>query len=1526
MNLQVIKNRLRKALAYTVSGILFVIIASFLILQIQPVQNAIIDRLLSNFSGKSSFKTSIESFQLLWFDRVELEGLTVIDPEGNEVIKVKNALINYSVVDLIHGNDINLDALILDSAQVFLTKIKVNDSTTNLNINVLINELNAMSKGSGGGRPPKINLGEAVISQSQFTYVDQYRDTIKHGFDYNHFALLIDEGELNNFMILGDTIEFDVRTLLIEDQKTKFKVNQLSTFFRISQASMEFVGLNLKAGKSVISDTIIFTYESQLALNNFVEEVTINAHLNNTLIFPEDLELFAHGAHIINKPMTVSGIVKGRVNKINLEQMDLSIGSTRLLGSLAMDGLPNLPETFIILNLRNSQFRFDDFDFLFKERILKRLEPVGELNLTGQFLGYPTDFVANGDIRTDLGRIKSDINFKIDEENFDKSNYAGHLSMFDFDLGRYSGDTVLFQKVSLEGKISGSGLTTETADFTLNGTISCLGIKGYNYSNIVSNARFASELFDGTLAINDPNLKFTTTGAVDLRKGKKTLQFQIALDTASFHKLNLTSKKIFLKTKLDIDIVGLSLDSLVGTANFKDFYIMYEDQDMALEDIHVLSKRNGRERQFELLTTLVDLKAEGNYQLTNLYYDLRKLSDEIMLNIRNDQEEIITYYKEKQRQPGNYKTNIEIKVNDIKPISELLALDFYVTPGTTVQGTYSSGYTTILQAYSFIDSLRYNGNFLYATNAEITASKIADSTSVLAMAYLESASQQFGKSLRTKNLISEGIWNKNHIDFEVNCDQQDQDNYVRVKGGVDFLRDSTLVSFEPSTLHLLQRDWVFNSSNKITLKKKNWVFEDVALINEGQSFQINGVITEDPEEKLTVEVSNLDLTILNVISPKKFTGILNGKVQLSQYFSSPSIENDIQIDSLTVNDFLVGDISGKNLWNNSEERFEINVFIDRIDKRIINLQGNYNPGADYPLNLTAEFAQANLKILEPFLDEIFSNMDGTVTGTYSITGKLMDPLIEGEAVVNRGQLMVQYTKALYQVAGVVGFRRNQIYFKNMDLTDTYKNKAVFSGTIYHKNFYSMSLDLKATMRSFQVLNTTAKDNSLFYGQGYATGEVSFTGPVENLTITSTAKTDKSTRIYIPISGTESSEKKDFINFINFTDTTFSLQNKKGNKRNNKKNLTGITFDLNLNVTPDAYCEIIIDLKAGDIIRGRGNGDLKIQLDTKGEFNMFGGIEFTEGWYNFTLYDIINKEFEIQKDSRITWYGDPYAANLNIKASYNQMASLSPLSTDPTISSSPELKRKYPIQVLLNLEGPMLSPQIVFDIIANDLPKSISAEASVSPDFLFQSFKNKLDEQGLKKQVFSLIVLRKFSPPESLDASGTLYNSVSELLSNQLSYWMSQVDNNLEIDLDLGTMDEEALNTFQLRLSYTFMNGRLRVTGDGTFGNSTYATQPDGKSNPNSVAGDWTVDYFLTADGKFKVRMYSRTNYNQLSTSLNNQSYMTTGVSLQHVQSFNEFKDLVNFKGRKKKEEERNRPDDSNPKSNAEGIKEEDGIY
>lgn len=1463
---------------------------------------------------------------MLWFDRLELSGVSIYDTEGNRMIGVKEILINFKVSHLFQKRDINIDGIFIDSAHVFLTKINESDTSRDLNINVFIAKINEKfsSDSGGGGNPPRVNIGEAFLNQSQFTLINQDRDSIRYGFDYNHFSLLVDEGQLKSFVLLGDTIEFDVRTLIAQDQASKFKINQLSTFFRISQQTMEFVGLDLRAGNSTITDTIIFSYNNQRELNDFVHLVQVHSHFTNTIIHPNDLAVFAPGAEQIEKPIHLNGDFNGRIDKFRFTNMDVKIGNTDLSGSLEMEGLPNINETFIILNLKNSRLDPEDISFLFNDQTMDRIRPIGVVGMQGQFLGYPTDFVANGSFFSKLGSIRSDINFKVNEKDIDLSEYSGKLKLTDFNMGMYLKDTILFQNVNLDGEVKGHGLTMRTADFVLNGKISSIGINGYNYTQIKTDARFAAGLVRGLVQVNDPNLEFTARGAVDFREGKNEIRVVADLDTAYLHKLNISKDSLFISTHLNADIRGLVLDSLHGTIDFNDLHIRYNDQALSLHDIHINAQRNNKTRSLQFSSPLVTGEINGSFNYSNISRDIQTLIKEVLLNIRNDKQAIETYYSQKNYKPESYEALIQVDIKNLDPITELLNIDMNVSHDTRINGRFSSGYTTIFNAYSFFDSLTIQGKTLINTEVEITTSKIADSTNVLSMATLTSENQLLSREVNTKNLLAEIIWNKNHIDFSLDADQLDRNNYVRLKGGVDFLKDSTLISMLPSSLKLLERDWTFVPGNFIAVKGREVNVHHLTLQNENQSVKLHGEISDDPTKLLSLNLDKVDLALLNALSPQKINGIVDAQIDLSNYYKVPSVQNDIFIQDLKLEDFLVGDITGKNQWDTALNKFDINLFIDREGKRIVNLEGNYKPSRrNSPLAVVANLENANLKILEPFLGGIFSNTGGTVSGAFDITGTLAKPDIRGEGVIQDGQIMVSYLKTMYRFIGRIGLTPTSIDFKNIELTDVLRNKGRLNGSITHEGFHKMFINLNADFKSFQVLNTTSKDNSLFYGQIYASGDVTFNGPISNLRIASTARTEKNTRVYIPLSGSSSIDNKEFISFINFRDTAVTKKIEKD--FSTRIDITGLTFDFNIDVTPDAYCEIIFDLKSGDIIRGRGNGDLKLELNTKGEFNMFGPFEFTEGWYNFTLYDIVNKEFAIKRGSRITWYGDPYQATVNINASYNQLASVAPI-LDPSISSSPQVQRKYPVQVLLKLSGPMLSPEINFDIVSDDLPKNIQTESGrvINLDLEFAAFKNKLDEQELNRQVFSLIVLRRLSPLNAgIDASGSLFNSVSELLSNQLSYWMSQVDEDLVIDVDLGSMDEEKFNTFQLRLSYTLLNGRLRVTGDGTFNNSSNSPTNNGAQtgNPSTVAGDWTVDYMLTADGKLRIKMFSRTNVNPLLSSVNtNQNAITTGASLIHTQSFDKLKDLWKSSREKRKEQ----PAQEDPELNSEAIKEEDG--
>ncbi len=1495
MKWQVIKNRallwLRKIVLYGLFFSLVFVIFSYIILQIPAVQQSLINRYLGKFSKVSGFEVTAKSFYLQWYDQLSIKGLRALDPEKNTLLSADELKINFAFLDLIQKQNINIDGIELNHATINLAKITDTDSTRDFNFTVLIDRINRMtSTGKKGPSSAKVNIGEIVLFDSRFIYNDSDRDTITPGFDYYHFRLALPEVNAQNFKVIGDTIQFNMQYLQATDEQTKFNVKQLSTFFRISQGGMEFTDLTLKAGDSFITDSITFRYKSMLDLNDFNRKVNMDVKFKNTVIAPADLALFMPQASMLPAPLHLDGNIKGKINRFSYRNMQVSMGNTSMQGSLDMDGLPSINETFIDLKLKKAVVDIHDMAFAFPENVYAQVKQLGTFNLQGNFTGFTNDFVANGKFDGRFGRIISDINLKLHDESVEKSIYEGNLELVKFKLGEFIKDTANFQNVSMKGRINGKGLNAKTADFKLNGAIYSIGIRGYNYVNIKTDARFASSLFNGRLSIDDPNLQFNVNGSINFRKGIEEMNFEAVVDTARLDKLGFLSDPLFIKTHIDINTRGLQIDSVSGDIALKNIYINYRNDSLKIDSVTISSDLEEAERHLRLKSSLADIDLHGNYSYTYLFSDLRDIFHEFYLNIVNNKTEIQNYYARKRKANQDYEAKFLVTLHDINPLVKLAKMNAKIGLDTKIEGSFSNGLTSIFKAYSMIDTLQIADHLFFSNELEMNGSKIRDSTTALASVTFNSSEQKIARSLKTKNLLLEGIWNKDHIDLNLDLDQDGYSNQVRLQSEIDFLKDSTRIKLLPSRIHVLDKDWEVDPQNYVLVHNKEWNIHQLALKYEDQSLLVDGYISQQPDQALRFDISNVDLGIINTLSTEKFKGTLNGTAEAKDLYNTIFVQNEINIKDLTINDFLIGDISGQTHWNADEKKFNINFFIDRLDKRTANIDGYYDPSkTNDPLNLKARFDHVNLKIIEPVLKDIFSQIDGTLSGEYDVTGTFTQPKLNGEGKITDGQIMINYLKTLYSFTGTLGMTPKQIIFKDFDLQDIYKNKGSLDGFVEHRNFNTFRINLDGSFRNLQMLNTTVKDNNLFYGEAYATGNLNIFGPANNLKISATARSGKNTHIYIPLSGSSSVDKKDFITFVNFSDTTVSRELNANKKK--KKELTGITLDLNLDITPDAYTELIFDIKSGDIIRGRGNGDIKLQLDTKGEFNMFGAIEFTEGGYNFTLYDIINKEFNIKPGGRISWYGDPYQGVMNITAGYPQLASFAPIVPDQSaeVISSPSLKRKYPAEVLLKLEGPILAPQINFDIDAKDLPTNIVTETGtpINLYLAFTAFKAKLDEQELKRQVFSLIVLRRFSPLNDFNTSGSVANSVSEFLSNQLSYWLTQVDQNLEIDLDLGTLDQEAFNTFQLRMSYSLLGGRLRVTRDGTFSNQQYT-----QSNASTLVGDWTVDYLLTPDGKFKVKMYSRSNFNTVNTSLGTQNPITTGVSLMYTQSFNEVKDLL----------------------------------
>ena len=73
------------------------------------------------------------------------------------------------------------------------------------------------------------------------------------------------------------------------------------------------------------------------------------------------------------------------------------------------------------------------------------------------------------------------------------------------------------------------------------------------------------------------------------------------------------------------------------------------------------------------------------------------------------------------------------------------------------------------------------------------------------------------------------------------------------------------------------------------------------------------------------------------------------------------------------------------------------------------------------------------------------------------------------------------------------------------------------------------LDIQA--KNFMALNTTSKDNPLYYGVAFGTGAFSFNGPSNDMRIIINAKTEPGTIFNIPLNSSATVSKNDFISFV-----------------------------------------------------------------------------------------------------------------------------------------------------------------------------------------------------------------------------------------------------------------------------------------------------------------------------------------------------------------------------------------------------------
>lgn len=1485
-------------------------ILAFSAFQIPKVQTRFLNEISFLISENTGFNIKIGHANLTWFDHMILRNVRLYDHQNDStLIFVKNVKVDFKLYDFLINRKLNADKLELERPYVHV--IKENDSTE-VNISRFITDLKDIFKKNRKGKEKKtaLTLDEIIIKDGLFSYNDLRYDSIVEGKDYHHFVFDSIQSHVSYFGFINDSLGMNINYLTSIDPSQQLDIKNFISDFSFTKEQMTFSNLELNTNQSSIKDSIVFTYDHPANFKYFVDSISFFVNLKRSVISFEELALFSPALKNINKTLTFSGQLLGRINRLGVTNFYIeSKGGSYLVGHGNFNGLPNVSETFIDLEVKNSTINPYDVSTFADPKFQQQILNLGIMKFQGRYAGFLSDFVADGKINSSVGQIKTDVNFKIKDGG--QAWYSGSLDLKQFDLSSVLQKQDKLKYITLNGKINGSGLNENSADFTLNANVDSLQIQDYTYRNLSTNGHFKSGFFEGKLAANDPNLNFNGKVEIDLRNQRNKVNIKAKLDTVNLKPLGLTDKEVNLSSAIDIDMKGLKMDDLVGYINLYDNHVGYEGKSLQIDSLKCLSSLIGPTRIIHFETDGLTGEMKGEFRNSVFIRTIQEFYKEVKLNLNNNEDDLSEYYANKSKADlEKYNVKIDLNLWNLNKFVQPFYPEFNISKEVKLHGSFLQDSISRLNLYGAIDSLELPNLSLTSNYVDINISKEFFDRSTLASAFAASNQQRWSDRYETENAYADVIWFDDSMSVSMNIEQPQFSNKVAIESSVLFFTDSTQLHFQNSDIEILGKKWVWDRTNKITHKNGEWSFKAMKASNGPEKLEISGMYSQAPSKSLYIDLKEFNIQNIQSFVSNNVEGTIDGRIKIKRQNQNDLIEGNLIARALKIDGLLLGNVFGISTWESEQKRLAMNLDLIQNGKKKIEVRGLYYPKKEVDqLDLQARFDSADLKIAEPFIKKNFTNIGGLASGQFTIKGTPKYPVLKGKGKVTEGKILVNYLNTKYKFNGDLYFDENEISTKNLILEDSENNKAQLTGGIFHDGFKNPVLDFQGEFVNFKLLNTTAADNDAYYGVAYGTGNISFLGAIDNIQITAEAQTSKGTRLSIPLGESSNSkiEQKEYIEFVDLKHNQNAQEVIEEVLKQENLKIRGIELDFNLEFTPDAYVELIFDVQAGDIIRGRGTGNIELQINTDGDFTMFGDYSIENGGYNFTLYNIINKEFDIKKGSTISWYGDPYGANLNISASYRQLASLAPLMTkflDPEDINSPETRKKYPSIVDLKLKGILLSPNINFDINIEDYPPNNQLpNSSVTLDEVVTAFKANLrnNEQEMNRQVFSLIILRKFSSENSFQVnSQTIGNSLSEFVSNQLSYWATQVDENLEVDVDLAGLSDDAYNTFQLRLSYTFLDGRLRVTRGGNLPNQ------ETKGDVSTIIGDWTVEYLLTEDGRFRVKMYSRSDLDDVSSQLG-ESNFETGFSLQYIKSFDQLNQILSDNRKKNLSQRKNSP-------------------
>lgn len=1343
--------------------------------------------------------------------------------------------------------------------------------------------------------------------------------------DFNRLSVTGLNADIQVPRLTNDTIAANLSRLSFR-LEPGLMVSDLTCNVRYTPTSLIVRDFDIKMpGTDIPIPELVLNYESPARIMDALKSEPLRVSIPRAVVTPSDLAPIVPALTAVDIPIDFSLAAIGNINR--LDSLQLNLDAKSIGTSLKVKGYVDEPShpKYLVAGVNELDLKFSPLALGVIEKLpikigpkpLQILKNLGNTNITAR---GGVDIEGNkmwgkGNVSTGHGSLEFDI--------AKAGAITGAVSTESFNIGSVLGTAQL-------GEVAFSA----DASMTLGGRwpvgeasvyFDRLNAKGYDVSDIAIDCETDSEDVKVVISSSDPMADFDVEGWLQMQDGHTHADLSASirsLDLPAFHILSQYSGHR-LSTDLVCELEGESLQNSDISLLLRDLsFVDSEGEGVVLPYLTGgLTHDEGTGRALTIESPWVDVKASvsgSNEDLASVF-DFR--------GIRNAAVDLLSQTFPVLQLPvaesrSAEKVNLDLTLKADAEIYRFWRLPLYPL-GT---GTLSA----------FLDAetgeAEINADFPYIQQGKST---LIERTTVSGVLNRDLGTFAFGAFTHYPT-------KKGTLDMDVQILGREGNIFSDIKflpGPGNLItgnlalnamlsRNSLTNSLDarvdivPSVLGISGSKWDLGISTLEWKDGKGYV-NGFNLTSDKQYINIAGVASKSHDDRIEVRLGGINLYyvfgILN-INYVTFGGIATGEVAASGILSpEPSIATRFfNVKDFSYNGSRLGDAVLRSWFDVPQKMVGIQADIADGGVPAARVDGGIWVTRD-SLSFEMDANRINAGFLSPFVQAFATDVKGRASGNLKLFGTFSDIDLTGKAKGENLSLRLLSTNVVYSGSDSVIMKSGRIEIPSFRVHDRNGNSAILSGWLTHRYFHEPVFDFRLTgAHNLLCYDMSSKANPDWYGTIYGSGSGHLSGRPGWVGVDVDMTTDRNSTFTFVLSDKE--QAADY-NFLTFTDRRKEALMKEqpdtmpeflrrfqcNRNQEQQGEESAVDLDIRATVTPGVLVTLVMDPEAGDKITARGGGPLQMTYNSKSEeMKMYGKYVLDEGDYNFSLQDIILKQFTIRPGSSIAFNGDPLDANLDIAATYRVNANLTDL--DQSFASDHDLNRtNVPVDAVLLVRGDLNQPDIDFDVELPTLTTDVERKVKslMSTDDL------------LSRQIIYLLALNRFYTPENVNmgnsgsSGGTELSSVaSSTISSHLSNILSNMTDNLSLSpsfrSDKGDFSDVEVD---LGLSSRLLDNRLLINGNLGYRDRNVAGQS------TQFIGDFDIEYLLNRSGNLRLKAYNR--FNDQNYYLR-QALTTQGVGLVVRRDFdNIFSFLRPFrrKQKEKKDSTEQTKDDTKNQSN-----------